>query len=457
MNDDIKKVKEERTQIKHDVYDNKIPKRVPINVSLGLTVIADYGKIDRKQAYWNPALLEKAAEELSELIPSDIGLFRGSVYTPTTAQALGSRNRIMSAAGFMQHPNTMAMEEDEYDELIADPYAFVVDKCLPRIYENLDIVNNPARSLFALAQEKYMGQQTQKILAPVTKRLDEKFGYPDSEGRGGGGRAPMDWVADQLRSFSGICIDVRRQRSKLIEALDAIYPMLYKRALAPNLKKINRYAPASFQLHMATYLREKDFAEVWLPSWARMLNDFSSLGMRCGAFLEHDWTHLLDYLQDLPTGSYFTFEFTDPKKLKDKLGKKFVLGGGYPLKNLTDYTKEEVIDKTKEWLDIMAPGGQYIFGFDKSALTLADINLENLIAVCETVRDYGVYDNPGAPTGEVFNKENYEHSDVPEFTSKYYRTWEQYLQKYPNTPESAKDMVMAAEDMIFDSVLSLSY
>ena len=40
MTEEVKKLKEERTQIFHDVYDNKVPKRVPINVSLSLNVIA---------------------------------------------------------------------------------------------------------------------------------------------------------------------------------------------------------------------------------------------------------------------------------------------------------------------------------------------------------------------------------------------------------------------------------
>ena len=109
-------------------------------------------------------------------------------------------------------------------------------------------------------------------------------------------------------------------------------------------------------------------------------------------------------------------------------------------------TKQECIDRTKEFLDIMMPHGKFIFCFDKNPLVLGDVNLDNLAAVCETVRDYGVYDNPGEVAGEVFRKEDYQHSEVAPFTSKYYKTWEQYLQENPNTPDSAKDMVMAAED-----------
>ena len=54
MTEEIKKLKEERTQNYHDVYDNKIPHRVPINVSLSLNVIAEYAGISGKEALWHP-------------------------------------------------------------------------------------------------------------------------------------------------------------------------------------------------------------------------------------------------------------------------------------------------------------------------------------------------------------------------------------------------------------------
>jgi hypothetical protein len=453
---DIESIKNERTQIMHDVLDNKIPKRVPMQISLGLTVVADYAGIDRKEAYWNPQILEAAATELCERIPSDISLYGHSVYMPASSQALGSKNRQISSTGYIQHPNTLALYPEEYDEFIEDAYATIIEKCVPRIYSNLDFVNNPVRSMFALVQEQLIGQKMAAKFMPMMMRLNKKFGYPDREMNGGGGRVPFDWVADQLRSFDGICIDVRRHRQQVIDAMEAIYPLCLKRALPPDLENINRHAIGMFQLHMGTYLREKDFAEIWFPTWKRMLYDGASYGQRCGAFLEENYTHLLDYILELPAGSYFTFEYGDPKVFKEKLGKKFVLGGGFPLKYVTSCTKSEVIDKTKEWLDIMAPGGQYIFGFDKSALVLHDVNIENLIAIAETVRDYGVYDNPGTPTGEVFRQEDYTYSNPPEFKSKHYLTWDQYKDQNPNTPESAKSIVMEAEDFIFNQMFNIT-
>ena len=456
MNEQAGAQRNEREENLRNIYDNKMPNRVPISISLSTAVLAGYAGLDIRATYWKPSLLREPLLELSERVHSDTSLYSGTIYTPVSSQTLRSINKVMSSTGYMQHPNTVCMEADEYDSLIADPYAFILEKCVPRLYKSLDTDSNPYKNILAMLQESQLKMAVGNEDMELRQELGERYGYPVGIGFDGSSRAPMDWIADQLRSFSGICIDVRRSRAKLIEALDAIYPLIYKIGVCKDPANVSRYKGTNFQLHMATYLREKDFAEVWLPSWKRQLEDYASLGMRTGAFLEHDWGRLLDYVQELPTGCIFAFENTDAKLIKEKLGKKHILTGGFPIQNLTKCTKAEVIDKTKQWLDIMAPGGQYIFGFDKSAITHDDINIENLIAVCDTVREYGVYDNAGAPTGEVFNKADYTHSGSPEFSSKYYKTWDDYITEFPYTPDEAKALVMQSEDALLTAMFMMT-
>jgi len=421
-----------------------------------MSVVADYAKVDRRAAYWDPTLLKDAIEELCRLIPSDTCIYSPTVYTPVSSQPLDAINRMMSSTGLMQHPNTQCMEPEEYDEFIEDPYAFIVDKCIPRLYKALCPDTNPGRYVFALTQEQHMRRLVAMKEGAMLQEINKKFGYPEGK-RGSACRVPMDWIADQLRSFDGICLDIRKRRDKLIAALEACYPMLYKIGLHPNYPNVDRDAMTSFQLHMASYLRVKDFAEVWLPTWKRQLEDYAALGMRCSAFMEHTWSEpLLDYMNELPVGTYFTFEATPPQLMKEKLGKRHVLGGGFPLSYLITCTKQEIIDKTKEWLDIMMPGGQYIFSFDKTPLSMSDVNLENLIAVCETVLEYGVYSNAGEPTGEVFRKEDYQHSNPPEFTSKRFMSFEQFCEKYPQTPENARAIFENAEKAMLSTMFSMS-
>lgn len=65
--------------------------------------------------------------------------------------------------------------------------------------------------------------------------------------------------------------------------------------------------------------------------------------------------------------------------------------GFFPVTTIAQGTKEACIDKTKELMDILAPGGGYAFGFDKITTSVRDINLENITAVNAYVREYGKY------------------------------------------------------------------
>ena len=447
---DAAKLNEERTQIFHDVYDNKIPKRVPVNVGLSLNVVAGYAGISGKEALWHPEKLEKAADELCSMVFSDICVYSGTILLPAKYQTLGANNMKVSNTGFMQHPNHVGFYPEDYDAFIENPYDCIIERVLPRNFKELA---SPGRSMFAAAQAMTAGNAVMGESMKLIKKLSEKYGYYSAEpGTGTGVYAPLDILTDTLRSLSGMSLDIRRMPEKVKAAVEAVYPLNYKVGLP---QKITNYGHAFFPLHLATFLKEKDFASLWWKPWLRQVTDYASMGYHSNGFCEHNWMRYLDYLMELPVDTQLQFEQGDPQIIKEKLGRRFILTGLFPLGILRTCSRQECIDKTKEFLDIMMPHGKFIFGFDKSALVYDDINLDNLIAVCETVRDYGVYSNPGETAGEEFHKEDYVHSEVPAFSSKYYKTWEQYLEENPNTPESARDMVAKLEDDIVKFVYGL--
>jgi hypothetical protein len=79
------------------------------------------------------------------------------------------------------------------------------------------------------------------------------------------------------------------------------------------------------------------------------------------------------------------FEYGDPKLVKEKLGDKHIISGFYPVALLKTGTRQQCIDKAKEIIDILAPGGRYIFDFDKVPITLDSLNVENARAVLDYV------------------------------------------------------------------------
>jgi hypothetical protein len=108
-------------------------------------------------------------------------------------------------------------------------------------------------------------------------------------------------------------------------------------------------------------------------------------------------------------------------------------------------------------LDILAPGGKYYSSTDKNPLTINDIKLENLCAVTEYARDYGVYTNAGETAGLAFNKEDYkvDPSASRKIESKYYRTREQFKADNPEVSDLGASKLQGFKEMIFQYLIFL--
>jgi len=187
-----------------------------------------------------------------------------------------------------------------------------------------------------------------------------------------------------------------------------------------------------------------------------MVNAFAEAGQPCRIFCEHDWMRYLDYLYELPANTRLYFEFGDPALVKEKLGKKHILSGFYPLTYLKTANKEQCIDKAKELLDILAPGGRYIFEFDKSPVSVDSVNVENYAAVLKYVAENANYGNTresAATEEKLFEKPVAGSGDIPEFLSRYYQSWNKYKQSHPGIDPELEEVIASKlqsyEDMLF--------
>jgi len=81
----------------------------------------------------------------------------------------------------------------------------------------------------------------------------------------------------------------------------------------------------------------------------------------------------------------------DPRTLKGKFGDKILFNGAIDSHHvLIDGTAEIVREKTREILDIMMPGGGYVAGASHDTI-LEETPVENVLAMFDTVREYGNY------------------------------------------------------------------
>ncbi|MFZ7120274.1 MAG: uroporphyrinogen decarboxylase family protein [Eubacteriaceae bacterium] len=380
----MEKLSQERNQLFVDLDEGKIPKRVPNATLLDSAYCIQYAGADLKKTQWNIEelinVLDLAAKDFKSDISPGVVTRLANIY-----KILEAKNFVMGSDGFIQHPEVVGMLPEDYNEFIKDPLKCIHDTIFPRVYTNLDVDAVMKSRAYAKAQKAYFDSMIQ--LGMGTAKTNAKYGLTDGM-IASMCEAPFDLIADQFRSFSGISMDIRRRPQQVLDACEAVTPMMIKCGATPRNSVRNK---AFIPLHMAPYMREKDFKKFYWPSFKKLVEGLWEAGTGVFLFVEHDWTRFIDYLQELPKGTLMMFEYGDPKTIKNKLGSKHILSGFYPINMLATGTKQQCIDKAKELIDILAPGGNYIFGTDKVPLVLADAKPENIIAVNEFVREYAVY------------------------------------------------------------------
>ncbi|MDT3701069.1 MAG: uroporphyrinogen decarboxylase family protein [Thermincola sp.] len=366
---------QERTQLFRDLFESKIPKRVPVTSFIAHEFAIQYAGQDLTEAQWDidglePIFNKTCQDFYSDLLP--VSAFR----LPSFYKILGSKNFVMGSNGFLQHPEVEGLAIEDYDAFIASPFDCIVEKVLPKLYANLDTDSASKAMVMAKAFKAFSDDMGN--VGAIYGRLIQKFGYGFVNLFSGFCEAPFDIITDQLRGFKNISIDVRRIPDKVEAAVEAALPLMIKMGTPPVISPDN----ATFiPLHMAPYLRDKDFEKLYWPTFKKLVEGLKAIGMRSYLFVENDWMRYLDYLAELPEGTVMMFEYGDPKMVKEKLGKKHIIGGFYPVSLLKTGTKEQCVDKAKELIDILAPGGRYFFSFDKVIITLDSANVENTKAV----------------------------------------------------------------------------
>lgn len=439
-------LKEYRTKLYTDLFSNTIPDRIPVQDAFGtVEYLIQYAGKDLMltQYSYTDELLEeiyfKAGEEL----------LRGDKFVSAYARnAIGimfeqSLSNQMGSSGFIQHTENCFMQPDEYVEYIENPFDFFIEKVSPRECKQLS-KDGAFRSRAVLLRQLAAMDQI-AMFGRITAKMVEKYGFStEPAGSGTNTQPPFDMIADFARGFSQIPMDMRRCPEKLKDAMAATMPLLLAMGTP---SKPHVLGSAKIMTHMPAFLSLKQYEEFYHPTFAEMHHIYAEKGWAMQNFLEGDWTRFIDDLSELPMGTRIYMEKGDMKKFKDALGKKLVLGGFYPISMLRSGTKQQCIDLAKEILDVMAPGGNYFFCFDKSALSPEDLIPENYIAVLEYIRDNSKYQNAGEAVSEIKKEDTIIKglaSKYPEFKSKYLPSFEEYIKEYPPVDQKAVPYMKAA-------------
>lgn len=371
-----------RNKLITDILDGVIPDRVPIAQNWSVETVIEAAGFDLGSTQYDTKKIVEAIDHFLPMTENDINGV-SVVRFPAVYDMLGSRNYRMSTEGFLQHPNVVGMEIEDYDAFIADPMRTIEDVIIPRLHPNTK--GNKGLRNRAIGKWLY---STMRIMM-ASNKLSIKHNKATLGFASGISVAPMDFISDNLRSFDQILIDIKRRPQKVIDAADAITPYIIQMGAqkGPNGTK---HDVVTFPLHMPPYMSLKDFEKCWWPSMKVVVDSLDAMGYVSSLVLESDFSRFIDHLQELPAGTQFMVELGDPKIFKEKLSGK-VLTGFFPISLARYGTTDECVAETKRLLDILAPGGKYYFSFDLPVISFHDFKLENVSAIYKTVQEYGKY------------------------------------------------------------------
>jgi len=282
------------------------------------------------------------------------------------------------------------MGPDEYDELIADPTRFLFDKWLPRVSADVAPIGSPSTFRNNLSFLKGGMAMMQYFTAFGTQAalLRSESGTPGAIA--GILKAPMDILADKLRGYLGLCTDLLERPAKVLAACEALAPHLLKVALMGADPDCN--VPVAIWMHRGCvpFVSREHFDTIYWPTLKPIIEHIWASGHQTLFYAEGDWNAHLDAFCELPAGSIvYHIDQADPFEAHEKLGGRFCLSGGLPNFLLCYRSPQDVKDECKRLIDGLAADGGYIM--DASAIVQNHAKVENLRAMTEFTREYGVY------------------------------------------------------------------
>lgn len=318
------------------------------------------------------------------------------------AQAIGLRYygipgiHIPHTTGFNYHepPEDGAfMREDEYDELIKDPTAFLYNVWLPRASTEVSKLGEPStyRNNLSFVKGGMAMLQYFYAFGPQIQRLKDEAGTVSAIA--GIFKAPFDIIADKLRGYIGLTMDMATQPDKVLAACEALMPHLCHVGLttADPAKQV----PIGFWMHRGCvpFVSPQTFESHYWATLKPIVEEFWKHGHQTLFYAEGKWGRHWETFRQLPDRSIvYHCDQDDIFACHAALHDKFALSGGIPNVLLSYGKQDEVREFVRRIIREVAAGGGYIM--DSGAIMQDDTNVENMRAMTEVCLSEGVYE-PG--------------------------------------------------------------
>lgn len=297
------------------------------------------------------------------------------------------------------------MEEDEYDEFLKNPSDFFMRKVYPRKHAKLaglsklsfanivELGHFASMAAFAdpearqaLLSLMFAGEESAKWLAAQGELVQAAEEMQVPPGCIVGQNAPYDMLADNLRGYLQVPMDIFEIPDKVLAAIDVMTEFAIQGV--HNIKAMGQ--PYVFMpLHGGTddFMSNETYLKFYWPSLKRVIDEIIKLDMTPYIFFEGKYNSRLEIIKDVPAKKcIYMFEQVDIAKAKKTLQDHTCITGNIPSTLLIYGKKQEIIDATKRMIDDCAPGGGFIMD---CSIVLDHYKEENLDAWFETTFEYG--------------------------------------------------------------------
>jgi len=286
--------------------------------------------------------------------------------------------------------NEAHMLEDEYDALIEDPTGFLANVWMPRVSKDVQPIGEPStyRNNLSWLKGGMSVLQYFQRLGAQNDRMRKETGTVSAIS--GCLKAPFDILADKLRGFKPLCMDLYMQPEKVVAACEALMPHMMFNALAG--ADPDKNVPITIWLHRGCvpFLSPDQFAKFYWPTLKPIIEEIFAQGHQILFYAEGEWNHNLKFIKELPDQSIiYHLDKGDIFEVHKEVGHKFCISGGLPNELLTFGTENEVKGYCKKLIDGVAKDGGYIM--DAGAIMQDDPKPENVKAMTDFTREYGVY------------------------------------------------------------------
>jgi uroporphyrinogen-III decarboxylase len=391
MTDEKQKLHQERLNRYITAMEVGKPDKVPVRLTL-FEFSAKYAGYTLQEVYYQQEKNIGAASKVLADFDVDASygapsLWWAGLHDATGAKFLKFSGRELEVNTQFQFVEGEYMLAEDYDAFIENPTEWIVSTYLPRLHQefaepgsyraNVSLV----KGAFGMAVDVGTTQQAWQTWTKEYGAVPAMTGFS---------KAPFDTLGDTLRGLKGVMTDLRKRPDKVLAATDMLvaHNIYYGMATAAGDTKLPLFMP----LHRGAFpfLNPNQWDEFYWPTLKKVIEGFWACGKRTIFYAEGNWTPYLEKIAELPAKSIvFHVDMTDMAQAKKVLGGKFCISGNVPNTLLAFGKPEEVREYVKRLIGEYAADGGFII--DAAACVQADAQAENIRALIEAAREYGVY------------------------------------------------------------------